>query len=385
MSQVGIGAVLAGTDGGSTMRRLTVALMPALTLACALPYGATAQVCDTNCIVRPSPSPPPPNEPPGFVNNSVNAGLFDLGSSFLWKQVNGGGTTSTGNQSAGGGASPNDQVQQRFRTWGEGYGIWAKTNDFSGIVGDTRRTGGVVGGIGFVVAPGINVGFAVDQSWTKVNVNALPQSARYGLTQLGANSQMSLGQFTLGLAAVYGFADVDTSRDTIPPTSPTVASYGAKVWAALAELGYFVPLGNARIVPKVAIDWIRVSADGFTEVGGFDPATVAAQTSDRVRGYAGFEVGQTWVADTTLFDLSAYARFVDILSESGFAILVTSAATPGVSQAVQGATEGHYGVDAGASVSVRVSQTLRIYANYDTRLRDHYQAQIGTLGVEVKW
>jgi hypothetical protein len=34
---------------------------------------------------------------------------------------------------------------------------------------------------------------------------------------------------------------------------------------------------------------------------------------------------------------------------------------------------------------VRVNQTLRFYANYDTRLRDHYQAQIGTLGVEVKW
>jgi uncharacterized protein with beta-barrel porin domain len=373
--------VLAGTDGGSTMRRLTVALMAALTLACALPHGATAQECNTN-LCRP---PPPPNEPAGFVNNSVNAGLFDLGSSFLWKQLNGGGTTSTGDQSAGGGASPNDQVQQRFRTWGEGYGIWAKTNDFSGIVGDTRRTAGVVGGFGYTVAPGVNVGFAVDQSWTKVDVNALPQSARYALTQLGANSQITLGQFTLGLAGVYGFADVDTSRDTIPPTSPSVASYGAKVWAALAELGYFVPLGNARFVPKVAIDWIRVSADGFTEVGGLDPETVAAQTSARVRGYAGFEVGQTWVADKTLFDLSAYARFVDILSESGFAILVTSPATPGVSQAVQGATEGHYGLDAGASASVRVSQNVRFYANYDTRLRDHYQAQIGTLGVEVKW
>jgi uncharacterized protein with beta-barrel porin domain len=375
--------VLAGTDGGSTMRRLIVALMAAFTLACAFPHGVTAQVCTENCF-RPPP-PPPPNEPPGFVNNSVNAGLFDLGSSFLWKQINGGGTPSTGDQSAGGGASPNDQVQQRFRSWGEGYGVWSKTNDFSGIVGDTRRTGGVVGGIGYVVAPGVNVGFAVDQSWTKVDVNALPQSARYGLTQFGANSQITLGQFILSLAGVYGFADVDTSRDTIPPTSPSVASYGAKVWAGLAELGYFVPLGNARIVPKVAVDWIRVSADGFTEVGGLDPATVAAQTSNRVRGYAGFEVGQTWVAEKTMFDLSAYARFVDILSESGFGIMVTSAATPGVSQVVQGATEGHYGLDAGASASVRVSQTLRFYANFDTRLRDHYQAQIGTLGVEVKW
>jgi uncharacterized protein with beta-barrel porin domain len=378
-----LGAVLAGTDGGSTMRRLVVALAAAVTLACALPYGATAQICTFNCFFRPT--LPPPNGSPGVVNNSVNAGLFDLGSSFLWKEINGGGTTSRGDQSAGGGASPNDQVQQRFRTWGEGYGMWSKTSDFDGIIGDTRRTAGVVGGFGFTPMQGVSFGFAVDQSWTKVDVNALPESARYGLTQLGANTQLSLGQFILSLAGVYGFADVDTSRGTIPPTSLSVAAYNAKVWAGLAELGYFVPLGNARIVPKVAIDWIRVSADGYSEIGGFDPATVAPQTTNRVRGYAGFEVGQTWVAETTMFDLTAYARFVDILSESGFAIVVTSVGVPGVPQTVQGATEGHYGVDAGASASVRVNQTLRFYANYDTRLRDHYQAQIGTLGVEVKW
>jgi uncharacterized protein with beta-barrel porin domain len=363
------------------MRRLVIALAAAVTLGCALPHGAAAQCFTNDC----RPSPPPPTESFGVVNNSVNAGFFDLSSSFLWKQANGGGTTSTGNQSAGGGASPNDQVQQRFRTWGEGYGVWAKTSDFDGIIGDTRRTAGVVGGFGFTPMQGVSFGFAVDQSWTNVDVNALPQSARYGLTQLGANTQLSFGQFTLGLAGVYGFADVDTSRGTIPPTSVAVASYNAKVWAGLAELGYFVPLGNARIVPKVAIDWTRVSADGYSEVGGFDPATVAPQTSDRVRGYAGFEVGQTWVAENALFDLTAYARFVDILSESGFAVVVTSAAIPGVPSTVQGATEGHYGLDAGASASVRVSQTLRFYANYDTRLREHYQSQIGTLGVEVKW
>jgi uncharacterized protein with beta-barrel porin domain len=365
------------------MRRLVVALAAAVTLACALPYGATAQDCTANCFLRPS--TPPPNESFGVVNNSVNAGLFDLGSLFLWKQVNGGGTTPTGDQSAGGGASPNDQVQQRFRTWGEGYGMWAKTSDFDGIIGDRRRTAGVVGGFGFTPIQGVSFGFAVDQSRTNVDVNALPQSARYDLTQFGANSQLSFGQFILGLAGVYAIADVDTSRGTIPPTSVAVASYNAKVWAGLAELGYFVPLGSARIVPKVAIDWIRVSADGYSEIGGLDPATVAPQTSNRVRGYAGFEVGQTWVAETTMFDLTAYARFVDILSESGFAVVVTSGAIPGVPQTVQGASEGHYGLDAGASASVRVNQWLRFYANYDTRLRDHYQAQIGTLGAEVKW
>jgi uncharacterized protein with beta-barrel porin domain len=376
------------------MRRLTIALVAAITLAGTLPHAGHAQVCTAACNFLPPPSAPPPPPPPSlppadppvFINNAVASGAFDLGSLFLWKQLHGGGTTtSTGNDSQGGGASPNDQVQQRFRSWGESYGLWSKTSDFDHIIGDHRRTGGLVGGFAYTLAPGATVGFAVDQSWTRVDLNSLPQNARFSLTQLGVNSQFQFGQFNLGLVGIYGFANVDTSRGTATPATLAIASYNARVWAGLAEIGYFIPLGNARIIPKIAIDWIQVSVNGYSETGGLDPATVAAQTSARSRGYAGFEVGQSWVAGTTLFDLSAYARAVDILSETGFAIQVASPAAPGVTQTVQGVSEGHYGLDAGASASVRVNPTLRFYANYDARLREHYQAHIGTLGMEVRW
>src|SRR5712691_880896 len=184
------------------MRRLIIALMAAVALAGALPYAASGQICTSNCLTPPPPPPPPPPllppaDPPVFVDNAVNAGLFDLGSFFLWKQLGSNGQTSPGNDSQGGGASPSDQVQQRFRTWGDGYGLWSKTSDFDTIIGDRRRTGGIVGGFGFVLAPGATVGFAVDQSWTKIDLNSLPQNARFSLTQLGANSQLTFGQFTL--------------------------------------------------------------------------------------------------------------------------------------------------------------------------------------------
>jgi hypothetical protein len=104
-----------------------------------------------------------------------------------------------------------------------------------------------------------------------------------------------------------------------------------------------------------------------------------------VRAYAGFEVGQAWVTQNALFDLSGYARLVDILAESGFNASVSSVATPGVFQTVAGATEGHYGLDAGGSASVRPSPNLRFYVNYDARLRANYQAHIFTLGGEVTW
>jgi uncharacterized protein with beta-barrel porin domain len=232
------------------MRRLRYALAAAVALACTLPYGAVAQNCGDSNFCR-EPPPPPPVQGSGVVNNSVTSGLFDSSSIFLWKQL-GGGTPSTGDDSQGGGAAPNDVIKQRFRSWGEAYGLWSRTNDFDTIVGDTRRTEGVVGGFGYTVMPGWNIAFAVDQSLTKIAVNTLPQSAQYNLTQFGGNSQTTVGRVTLGLAAIYGFASVDSSRNTIPPTSVSSASYDARLWAGLAELGYFISLGNARLVPKIA-------------------------------------------------------------------------------------------------------------------------------------
>ena len=52
---------------------------------------------------------------------------------------------------------------------------------------------------------------------------------------------------------------------------------------------------------------------------------------------------------------------------------------------VQGIGESRYGADAGASASLSMSNTARLYINYDGKYRAASQSHQGTVGVEIKW
>ena len=52
---------------------------------------------------------------------------------------------------------------------------------------------------------------------------------------------------------------------------------------------------------------------------------------------------------------------------------------------MQGIGESRYGADAGASASLSLSNTARVYLNYDAKFRAAMQSHQGTVGVEFKW
>jgi uncharacterized protein with beta-barrel porin domain len=52
---------------------------------------------------------------------------------------------------------------------------------------------------------------------------------------------------------------------------------------------------------------------------------------------------------------------------------------------VQGIGESQYGADAGASASLSLTNTARLYLNNDGKLRANLQSHQGTLGVEYRW
>ena len=52
---------------------------------------------------------------------------------------------------------------------------------------------------------------------------------------------------------------------------------------------------------------------------------------------------------------------------------------------LQGIGESQYGADAGASASLSLTSTARLYLNYDAKFRAAMQSHQGTLGVEFRW
>jgi uncharacterized protein with beta-barrel porin domain len=135
-------------------------------------------------------------------------------------------------------------------------------------------------------------------------------------------------------------------------------------------------------VPKAAFEYVRASTGSFQEVGGLNPVMASGLTVERSRVLIGAEVGHYWIFDRKILDLSAYGKFVDNVAQNFGSIIVSLGPQ---SIAVQGIGESQYGADAGASASLSLSNTARLYLNYDGKFRSALQSHQGTVGFELKW
>ena len=270
-----------------------------------------------------------------------------------------------------------------YRAWTELYGVAAQTGAQNVFPGDTRRTYGGVAGLAMNVTPAAMLGLSVDQSRTAIDIVGLPQHATLDLTQVGVNGSYQLGAWTFSAAGVAGFAGIDSNRGT--PSGPATAAYRANLWGVIGEADYLIALGSARIVPKFGADWTQTHANSYSELGGIDAVSVPAANADRGRIFAGAEIGNTWVAGTTVFDLSAYAKAMDILVQHVPALTVSAVSGPATPVTVFGVSESKYGVDAGAAASLRLSPIARLYAVYDGKFRDGFTSHGGTIGLEFRW
>ncbi len=383
-------ATRAATGGRAGPRRplCGTAVLRAAAVAAAM-FAATATQAQSVSV---APPPPPPPVPVASTSAAVGVAssyaLFDLGSRYLQYL---GGLGGPGQQASlfgtgpnpGGGGAPAPPAPPRYRVWTELYGLAAQTGAQPNFPGDSRRSYGGVAGLAMNVAPGAMLGLSVDQSRTKIDITGLPQTAALDLTQVGINGAYELGAWTFSAAGVAGFAGIDSNRDTL--SGPATAFYRAGLWGVIGEASYFMPFGSARIVPKFGADWTQTHTRTYSEAGGIDAVTVPSGTAERSRIFAGAEIGNTWVAGATVFDLSGYAKAVDILSQRVPTLTVSAVSGPATPVTVFGVAEGKYGIDAGVMASVRLSPIARLYALYDGRFRHGFQSNGGTIGLEFRW
>jgi uncharacterized protein with beta-barrel porin domain len=321
---------------------------------------------------------------PSFINSDISAGstVTNLGSSFLERlgnQATGGFGRALRSNPGGGGASDAAEAP-RYRSWGEIYGISARNSTQGDFVGDHRQTWGGVAGLGARIAPGVNIGVSIDQSHTAIDVPLALQSAGLDLTQFGFNASVDKGPWTWAIALVHGFGKVNSSRDT--GSGIASADYNARIDGALTELSYYWNKDQSRIVPKAAFEYVRATTGSFQEFGGLDPVMASRASVERARILIGAEIGHYWIFDQKIFDLSAYGKFVDNVTQN-FGSVTVSLGTDSIN--VQGIGESRYGADAGASASLSLSNTARLYLNYDGKFRAAMQSHQGTLGLELKW
>jgi len=345
-----------------------------------LAVAAAALLCTASNASAQFTAAPVPGPNSNNSQLAANAAQFDLGSSFLQRLSREATSGFAARDNSGGGGASQSTAEPSYRAWAEGYGLFARTAAQGSFVGDKRKTAGIVGGIGATIAPGLNIGFSVDQSRTNINVPLAFQSATLDMTQIGVNASYINGPWTVALAAVHGFAHIDSSRTTL--FGDAFAGYRGSVDGVLGEINYSYSFGQTRFVPKVALEYVSARTDGFKEVGSFQPVTATEAHGERARVLAGAEIGHYWIVGQQAIDVSAYGKFVDNFSQNIGAVQVSLGSN---AINVQGIRESRTGADAGAAVSLIVSNTARFYANYDGKFRDGFESHQGTVGVELKW
>lgn len=378
------------TIGLDRVRRIAAAVantFAAIALALVVTMSAATSVLAQSPTPTPTPTPTPSPTPipmPTATNYDQSAGnsMLNFGSGFLERlgnQAANGFNRSFRTNPGGGGASASTE-DPRYRTWVEGYGISVRTEAQGDFVGDKRRTFGGVAGLGARLAPGVNIGFSIDQSHTDIDVPLALQSATLDLTQLGFNGSVDKGPWTWAFAVVHGFGKVRSSRDT--GLGLATAAYHAAVDGALTEISYYWTRDQMRIVPKGALEYVRATSAAFQESGGLDPLSVGSTALSRARVMIGAEIGRYFIFDQKILDLSAYGKLVDNFHQDLGSIQVSLGAQ---SIVVPGIGESRYGADAGASASLSLTNVARLYVNYDGKFRNELTLHQGTVGFEYKW
>lgn len=374
------------TIGLDRVRRIVSAIAMAFTLVVIMSATPSfAQSPTPTPTPTPTASPTPtPTPMPTATNYDQSAGnnALNLGSNFLERLGNqaSGGVNRVLRTNPGGGGASESTEDPRYRTWYEGYGVSVRTDAQGDFVGDKRKTFGGVAGFGARIVPGVNLGFSVDQSHTDIDVPLALQSATLDLTQIGFNGSVDKGPWTWAFAVVHGFGKVHSSRDT--GFGLATAGYRAAVDGALTEISYYWTKDQMRIVPKSALEYVRATGAAFQEAGGLDPLNVGSSAIARARVMIGAEIGRYFILDRKILDLSAYGKFVDNFYQDLGSVQV-SLRTQSI--VVPGIGESRYGMDAGASASLSLTNTARLYVNYDGKFRNELTSHQGTVGFEYRW
>jgi uncharacterized protein with beta-barrel porin domain len=138
-------------------------------------------------------------------------------------------------------------------------------------------------------------------------------------------------------------------------------------------------------VPKLTAEWMHTRTDAFVETGGAAPVSGTAVTATRVRMMIGAELGKSWLVDRRILDASVYARFVDNLVQDVSSLSIALADGTSPSLAIAGIRESHVGADAGAALSAKVTDMMRLYLVYDGRYRSNFTSHGGTIGAEFRF
>jgi outer membrane autotransporter protein len=288
--------------------------------------------------------------------------------------------------SADGGAAPCCNIG--WDGWIVGYGMGGQIDDNGNATGLDYSFWGTTVGIDRVV-DGTMLGavfgytpFDADRNDGRDNIDAQNYHASvYGSKTFGT-------AYALGVLS-YGHSDYDASRRVVfgAIDRTAVASFDANEFSTYAEAGLYRHLGAVQVQPLVGLQYINLDRNGFTETGA-DALNLAVgrNSSNSFRGILGARVARPFLTESChLIVPEVRARWMHEFLDQEEIISPRFASVGSGSFAVRGINSGRDFLVLGAGITAGLTDSMSVFANYDTQISENEIAHGGNGGLQFVW
>ncbi|HHQ13461.1 MAG TPA: autotransporter domain-containing protein [Chromatiales bacterium] len=274
--------------------------------------------------------------------------------------------------------------------WVLGYGLGGNTQGDGNATGLNWSVGGTAFGIHRWLEEGTVAGFFGAYGASFVRTAGPNQAANVDHVQLGAYLRRFDGEGNYYLlAGSWGFDDYRTTRSISfgGITRTALGKYDGQQGAVYLERGWQRSWAGAVVQPLVALQYIHIHQNGFTETGaGALNLTVGAIETDSLRSFLGGRL--MWERSTRLGWLvqpTVSARWMhEFLDTSG--IFAARFGVPGGPVfAPRGLDQGRDWALLGAGLNLLPRDHLALYVSYDVQLNARQAFHTGSGGLQLVW
>lgn len=273
--------------------------------------------------------------------------------------------------------------------WMAGYGYGGNGATDGNAAGGVYGSGGTIVGVERPLDEENLIGFFGGYSNLNVRLQGLPQSATSNQGQFGAYYLRDLGPTYILAAGSAGFAGYHESRQMVFGSVNSAASANYSGWSPSAyfEHGARFQAGRAIVQPYVALQYIYVRQNSFTESGaGVLDQSVAGVDTHALRGLLGTRLAQAWSTrhGRTLVPELRAAWMHEFLEPSS-TLTAVFAPVGGGSFAARGLNFGRDWAVLGAGAQYILTRNTSLFANYDLLVNARQAWNAGSGGVQFVW
>ncbi|HLJ63814.1 MAG TPA: autotransporter outer membrane beta-barrel domain-containing protein, partial [Stellaceae bacterium] len=290
----------------------------------------------------------------------------------------------------GGGVSASGLSDSATRVGGDpgpraGEGVWARAygaRDEGGNVFNEEKIG-LIAGADAAVSEAVRLGLAVNYAHNTARFIDAAKTNVESYQAMGYGSWEGGPWYASGLASV-GLNSFDTTRNLASfGLAGTATSHPrGESWSGYGEAGYHVMgVPWAHLTPYAGLGYVGTHLDGFSESGGLGALQVNAATGSSLESQLGVRVS-TRIGGLVPELRAAWGHeFLDAAPT----ITGTLETVPGSGFSAAGANFGRDSALIGAGVTHEVSETVRIFVDYDGRLTVGFSEHVVSAGVRVRF